>query len=1123
MRNSISAGTARARKGRASRPSVRRGSRRFLTLLSGAALACALAFAGADLMAGGQTNQAPKIQMSTARALTLPGSLSFRPEVSDDGLPQGATVTTLWTQQSGPGTVTFANPSVRNTSATFSAPGVYVIRLTASDSQLTTAADMTVTVTGSVTNLAPTVSAGPNRTVVLPGSATLSGAVTDDGLPQGAMVTSLWTQQSGPGTTTFANPATPSTTATFSTAGTYVLRLTASDTQLSSFSEVTVTVNNPANRAPVVTAGPTQTVTLPGGATLTGTVTDDGLPQGAVVTSTWTQRSGPGATTFANPSSPATTATFSVAGTYVLRLTASDTQLTAFAEATVIVNAAGPGNQAPKIGMSRARSLTLPGTMSFTPEVTDDGLPQGSTVSMLWTQQSGPGVVTFANPSVRNTSATFSAPGVYVIRLSASDTALTTSADMTVTVTGTPTNVAPTVNAGADQAITLPSGATLSGTVTDDGLPQGATVTQQWTQQSGPGTATFANAASASTGVTFSAAGTYVLRLTADDTALTAFDEVTITVNPAPPTNVAPTVNAGVDQTITLPSGATLTGTVTDDGLPQGASVTSAWTQQSGPGTATFANAASASTGVTFSVAGTYVLRLTADDTALTAFDDVTITVNPAPPTNVAPTVNAGADQTITLPSGATLSGTVTDDGLPQGASVTSAWTQQSGPGTATFANAASASTGVTFSAAGTYVLRLTADDTALTAFDDVTITVNPAPPTNVAPTVNAGVDQTITLPAGATLSGTVTDDGLPQGASVTSAWTQQSGPGTATFANAASASTGVTFSVAGTYVLRLTADDTALTAFDEVTITVNPAPPTNLAPTVNAGVDQTITLPSGATLTGTVTDDGLPQGASVTSAWTQQSGPGTATFANAASASTGVTFSVAGTYVLRLTADDTALTAFDDVTITVNPAPPTNVAPTVNAGADQTITLPSGATLSGTVTDDGLPQGASVTSAWTQQSGPGTATFANAASASTGVTFSAAGTYVLRLTADDTALSAFDEVTITVNPAPPTNVAPTANAGVDQTITLPSGATLSGTVTDDGLPQGASVTSAWTQQSGPGTATFANAASASTGVTFSAAGTYVLRLTADDTALSAFDEVTITVNPAPPTNVAPT
>ena len=67
------------------------------------------------------------------------------------------------------------------------------------------------------------------------------------------------------------------------------------------------------------------------------------------------------------------------------------------------------------------------------------------------------------------------------------------------------------------------------------------------------------------------------------------------------------------------------------------------------------------------------------------------------------------------------------------------------------------------------------------------------------------------------------------------------------------------------------------------------------------------------------------------------------------------VSFSQAGTYVLRLSANDTLLSTTDDITVTVNPAPPVNQRPVVNAGPDQTITLPSSATLAA-ATDDGLP-----------------------------------------------------------------------------------------------------------------------------------------------------------------------
>jgi hypothetical protein len=101
-----------------------------------------------------------------------------------------------------------------------------------------------------------------------------------------------------------------------------------------------------------------------------------------------------------------------------------------------------------------------------------------------------------------------------------------------------------------------------------------------------------------------------------------------------------------------------------------------------------------------------------------------------------------------------------------------------------------------------------------------------PAPATNQPPIVNAGPDQTIALPASASLSGTVTDDGLPSGAVVSASWSQMSGPGTVTFANASAPVTTATFSTSGTYVLRLTASDTALSASDDITIVVNPVPP---------------------------------------------------------------------------------------------------------------------------------------------------------------------------------------------------------------------------------------------------------------------------------------------------------
>jgi hypothetical protein len=89
-------------------------------------------------------------------------------------------------------------------------------------------------------NAPPAVDAGPDRSVPVSRSASLDGAVRDDGLPGPAVA--AWAQVSGPGTATFADAASPKTTARFSAPGTYVLRLAAGDGQLSGADTVGVVV-----------------------------------------------------------------------------------------------------------------------------------------------------------------------------------------------------------------------------------------------------------------------------------------------------------------------------------------------------------------------------------------------------------------------------------------------------------------------------------------------------------------------------------------------------------------------------------------------------------------------------------------------------------------------------------------------------------------------------------------------------------------------------------------------------------------------------------------------------------------------------------------------------------------
>lgn len=96
------------------------------------------------------------------------------------------------------------------------------------------------------------------------------------------------------------------------------------------------------------------------------------------------------------------------------------------------------------------------------------------------------------------------------------------------------------------------------------------------------------------------------------------------------------------------------------------------------------------------------------------------------PPPNQAPTVNAGSDQIVIQPDPASLLGAASDDGLPPGSTLTTTWSQISGPGTVSFGNPSSLSTTASFSSAGIYVLRLRASDGSLSVTDDVTVSVDP-------------------------------------------------------------------------------------------------------------------------------------------------------------------------------------------------------------------------------------------------------------------------------------------------------------------------------------------------------------------------------------------------------------
>ncbi|MGI9604623.1 MAG: Ig-like domain-containing protein, partial [Acidimicrobiales bacterium] len=92
-------------------------------------------------------------------------------------------------------------------------------------------------------------------------------------------------------------------------------------------------------------------------------------------------------------------------------------------------------------------------------------------------------------------------------------------------------NQPPIVDAGPDQSVTSSLSVTLDATVSDDGQPAPpGVVTTTWSQESGPAGVVFGDASAVDTSATFPGPGVYVLRLTADDSEFTSFDELTVSV-----------------------------------------------------------------------------------------------------------------------------------------------------------------------------------------------------------------------------------------------------------------------------------------------------------------------------------------------------------------------------------------------------------------------------------------------------------------------------------------------------------------------------------------------------------------------------------------------------------------
>jgi len=740
--------------------------------------------------------------------------------------------------------------------------------------------------------------------------------------------------------------------------------------------------------------------------------------------------------------------------------------------------------------------------------------------TFTWSQTAGPNTATLSTPNLFSTRVSNLINGVYRFRLNSPTRADSLTLQM---IAAGP--FAPIAQAGINRYLTLP----LNSQVLEGGLSydvDGTIAAYNWSQVSGPTSASFSSPSSVSTSVLNLNEGIYRFRLQVTDNAgLVGSDTISVYVYaPSILPNKAPVAFAGLDRAIVLPvNSVTLNGTGSSDS--DGSISSYVWSQIAGPNTSTLGTPTSTATNATNLVEGVYQFRLeVTDNLGLKAYDTVVITVKPVSTgPNQAPIANAGLDRTVTPPSQSTLlDGSRSTDS--DGAIVSQWWSQISGPNTAGLTSPSVAITDAFGLATGTYRFKLqVTDNLGLSSFDTVIVYVGvtpPAPTVNRSPIAVAGPDQTITLPVSSVvLNGSSSSD--PDGSISAYLWSQVSGPSTSTMGSVNTASANVSNLIQGVYQFRLQVTDNAgATAADTISVTVNPAVPTptptsapNQLPVAVAGNDIVITLPTNnATLNGAASND--PDGTISAYSWSQLSGPGTALIISPGGATTNINSLVQGVYLFRLVVtDNSGATGADTVSVTVNAAPPPppapNRLPVAIAGADQSVRFPINfVALNGNASFD--PDGAITSYSWSQISGPGNASIAAPFSASTVVNGLVAGVYSFRLEVkDNSGAIAADTVMVRVQLfQPPIPVAPDTLM-----VKMPvESVELDGSKSYD--PDGSIAAFSWTFVQGPNTPLINAQANPVAKVRNLVEGAYVFTLTlTNDKGLSASKNVKVIVS----------
>jgi len=280
----------------------------------------------------------------------------------------------------------------------------------------------------------------------------------------------------------------------------------------------------------------------------------------------------------------------------------------------------------------------------------------------------------------------------------------------------------------------------------------------------------------------------------------------------------------------------------------------------------------------------------------------------------------------------------------------------------------------------------------------------------------------------------------------------------------------------------------------------------TNIAPVANAGTAQSVTVGALVQLDGSGSSDANNN--PLTYSWTFTSKPTGSTAALASSTAVNPTFTadIAGVYVVSLVVNDGAVSSSAS-SVTVTAAAATgNVPPVANAGVAQSVIVGDLVQLDGSGSSDA--NGDPLNYSWAIVSKPATSAAALSNPTAVNPTFTAdvSGGYNLTLIVLDGQTSS-PAATVTVSAF---NSPPTANAGLDQTVT-------EGTIVqlDGSASSGANLRYNWSRQSAS-CGILSNATAVNPTLTGSVTGTCVMELQVFDRIVgSTPDTVVITVTPS--------